>query len=68
MQPCGKAMMQTVPTRYSCKQVPARCGQTSIYGDRLMCQDCEGKVPNPPAWECEDAGDDDFLPWNTSGY
>ena len=64
MNACGKEMMQTIPTRYSAKQVKARCGQTSIYGDTLLCDDCEGKVPNPPAWMCEDAGEDDFNPYD----
>ena len=63
--PCNAMMMQTVPTQYSCKEVPARCGQTSIHGDMLLCDECEGKVDNPPAWQCEDAGEDDF---HTSGY
>ena len=29
---CGKAMEQVVETRYSARVVPAKCGQTSVYG------------------------------------
>jgi hypothetical protein len=65
-RPCGKAMMQTVPTRYSAKLVPARCGQTSIYGDMLLCEECEKVVPNPPAYTYEDAGEADFEPFRES--
>lgn len=63
---CGKDMMQMVPTKFSYKEVKARCGQTSIYGDRLLCEDCEGKVANPPAYMCEDAGEADFEPYDIS--
>ena len=66
MSPCGKAMFQTVPTRYSAKLVPAKCGQTSIYGDTLLCEECAKVVPNPPAWQREDAGEADFEPFRES--
>jgi len=70
MSGCGKTTMQTVPTRYSAKQVAGRCGQTSIYGDTLLCDECRrAGVPNPPAWQREDAGEADFEPftWDDAG-
>lgn len=60
---CGKQVMQTVPTRYSAKQVPGKCGQTSIYGDKLLCDSCAKTEPNPPAYTYEDAGEEDFEPF-----
>lgn len=41
MPGCGKEIMQAVPTRYSYKEVPAKCGQTGIYGDPIFCEKCE---------------------------
>lgn len=63
MPGCGKMTDQVVPTRYSAKIVPTRCGSTSIYGDMVLCDECEKTVPNPPAWTYEDAGDADFQPY-----
>jgi hypothetical protein len=40
---CGKAIDQVVPTKYSAKIVPAKCGQTGIYGDPIFCEKCEKK-------------------------
>ena len=56
---------QMVPTRYSYKEVSARCGQTSIRGDMVLCPECEAKgVANPPAWTYEDAGEADYEPFD----
>jgi hypothetical protein len=60
MSACGKEIEVTVPTRYSAKLVKARCGGTSIYGNMNLCDECYGRVDNPPAWKCEDAGEADF--------
>lgn len=38
---CGKAIDQVVPTKYSAKLVPAKCGQTGIYGAPIFCEACE---------------------------
>ena len=42
---CGRKMEQVVETRYSAKVVPAKCGQTSIYGTELRCETCSNKRP-----------------------
>ena len=69
MSGCGKPCEQVVPTRYSSKVVPAKCGQTSIYGDMVLCEDCVKRgVPNPPAWTYEDAGEADFEPFRPEEY
>lgn len=49
---CGEKTMQTVPTKYHYKQVPAICGQTSIHGNELLCTDCEDKLSRqyPQGW------------------
>jgi hypothetical protein len=60
--------MQTVPTKFSAKQVPTKCGATSIYGDMVLCNECAKTVPNPPAWTYEDAGEADFEPYNDEWY
>lgn len=63
MSACGKQIEVTIPTRYSAKLVKMRCGSTSIYGDMNLCEDCQTRVDNPPAYQCEDAGEADFEPW-----
>lgn len=60
---CDTLVEQVVPTRFSAKVVTLRCGSTSIYGDRLLCEQCSKTVPNPPAHLCEDAGEADFEPF-----
>ena len=42
---CGRKMMQLVPTKWDYKLVPARCGQTSIHGSELRCDECATKRP-----------------------
>lgn len=42
---CGAKMEQTVPTKWDYKQVPAKCGQTSIHGTELRCPKCAKKRP-----------------------
>ena len=42
---CGKKMEQVVPTRWDYKIVPAVCGQTSIHGTELRCEECSKKRP-----------------------
>lgn len=44
MPSCKNKVMQTVPTRYSAKQVEMSCGSTSIYGETLLCEECEKEV------------------------
>jgi hypothetical protein len=62
---CKNMVEQTVPTRWSAKTVTLRCGSTSIYGDTLLCEECiAAGVPNPPAWQREDAGEADFEPYH----
>jgi hypothetical protein len=58
MSGCGKAMMQTVPTRYTSKEVPAKCGQTSYNGGIVLCDACERKLHAryPQGWR-ETPGD-----------
>jgi len=31
----------------------------------VLCEDCEKKVANPPAYTLEDAGEADFEPFNS---
>jgi hypothetical protein len=38
---CGKATTQIVPKGFDYKEVPARCGQTSIHGGMVLCDACE---------------------------
>jgi hypothetical protein len=52
MPGCGKEITQNVPTKYSYRQVPAKCGQIGIYGDPIFCDDCEGKYSDRN-WEKE---------------
>lgn len=64
MPGCGKAITQTVPTRFSYKEVPAKFGQTGIYGDPIFCEQCEKKYAGRD-WrrEAEENGeryDDDY--------
>jgi hypothetical protein len=42
---CGKAMEQVVPTKWDYKVVPAKCGQTSIHGTELRCEECSKRRP-----------------------
>jgi hypothetical protein len=41
MPGCGKKITQMVPTKYSYKEVPAKCGQTGLYGYPIFCEECE---------------------------
>lgn len=52
MPGCGKDITQLVPTRYSYKEVPAKCGQTGIYGDPIFCDRCEPLYADRN-WEAE---------------
>ena len=63
MPGCNKMTEQWVPTQFSAKPVPARCGSTGIRGDMVLCPECVENTPNPPAWTYEDAGDADFQPY-----
>jgi hypothetical protein len=63
MLPCGKSTTQIVPTKFSYKEIPARCGQTSIRGDMVLCDKCARIVENPPAYTLDDAGEADFEPF-----
>ena len=66
---CNNMVDQNVPTRYSVKIVTLRCGSTSIYGDTLLCDECiAAGVPNPPAWQREDAGDLDREPFTDADF
>jgi hypothetical protein len=49
---CGKRMTQMVPTQYHYKEVPAKCGQTSIHGSQLLCNDCKRRLEQryPQGW------------------
>jgi hypothetical protein len=38
---CGTAIEQVIPTKYSAKIVPAKCGQTGIHGAPIFCEACE---------------------------
>lgn len=67
-RPCGKPTTQVVPTRYSAKVVPAKCGQTSVYGTMVLCPECDGKVDNPPATSYEDAGEADYEPFQPEEF
>lgn len=58
--PCGKKIEVAIPTRYSVKEITVKCGSTSIYGSMNLCEECEKHTANPPAWQCEDAGEADF--------
>ena len=42
---CGKEMTQTVPTRYSAKVVPIKCGNTNWYGKEARCDKCSQERP-----------------------
>lgn len=55
---CNAKMMQLVPTKWDYKEVPARCGQTSIHGTELLCDDCIKKMEEryPQGWR-ETPGD-----------
>lgn len=66
---CKNMVDQAVPKGYDYKIVTLRCGSTSIYGDTLLCDECrERGVPNPPAWQREDAGEADFEPFTWEDY
>ena len=55
---CRNKMMQLVVSGYSYKEVPATCGQTSIYGTELLCNECIKKFQKqyPQGWK-ETPGD-----------
>jgi hypothetical protein len=54
MSRCKNEIMQTVPTRYSAKLVPGRCGQTGIYGDPIYCDSCSARhdARGHAPWQC----------------
>ena len=64
---CNNTVDQTVPCGpfgASCKIVTLRCGSTSIYGSPLYCEEClKAGAVSRPAWTYEDAGDEDFEPY-----
>lgn len=64
MPGCNAAIEQWVPTRYSGKMVPAKCGQTGIYGDPIFCEKCEplyeGRDWRREAEEAGEQWDDDY--------
>jgi len=60
---CKNMVIQTIPTRFSAKEIKMRCGSTSIYGTPLYCGDCaKAGMVALPVTEYEDAGEDDFDP------
>jgi hypothetical protein len=64
MAGCNKKIEQWVPRGYSGKMVPAKCGQTGIYGYPIFCDSCVSKyedrdwrqeaLENGEAWDEED--------------
>lgn len=60
---CKAKMMQIVPTKYDWKEVPAVCGQTSIYGTELLCQDCL-----PPDADIKPFGSQIYDSYGDGGY
>jgi hypothetical protein len=61
---CKNRVMQSVPTKYSYKQIELACGSTSIYGTPLYCDECAKVKEVKPVWQYEDAGEADLLPFN----
>lgn len=64
MPGCGKMTEQVVPTKFSSKIVPIRCGDTGIHGDPVFCDICAPKYADRD-WrrEAEENGeryDDDY--------
>lgn len=55
---CGNKMTQLVPTKWHYKEVPATCGQTSIHGTELLCDECQEELSKqyPQGWR-ETPGD-----------
>jgi hypothetical protein len=52
MPGCGKQTEQVVPTRYSAKIVPIKCGSTGINGYPVFCEACEPKYADRD-WRAE---------------
>jgi len=40
---CGKEMEVSIPTRYSCKTIIVKCGDTSPSGEPWQCEECAEK-------------------------
>ena len=41
---CNNKVSQFIPRGYDYKEVEYTCGSTGIYGDAVMCHDCEDKI------------------------
>ena len=55
---CGKEVIQMVARGYGYKECKSVCGQTSIYGSQLLCEECMEKLSKkyPQGWD-ETPGD-----------
>ena len=53
MSRCEGTVSQFVPRGYSYREVVSRCGSTSIHGDVLLCDGCEGRAAesHPQGWK-----------------
>jgi hypothetical protein len=62
---CGKEITVYIPTKYSCREITAKCGSTSYNGGVNQCEECEEKhnVPLP----YEDEGDLEWYDRTTNG-
>jgi len=54
---CGKTCSQMVPTRYSYKEVPIRCGETAYDGSQFICEECTRRGVKPRPYDFLDAGE-----------
>lgn len=41
---CDNKVSQWVASGYSHKEVVMQCGSTSVYGETLLCDECEAEV------------------------
>jgi hypothetical protein len=51
---CGKEIVVYIPTKYSCREITAKCGSTAYDGGVNQCEECENKHNVPMPYEDED--------------
>lgn len=49
---CDNTVIQMIPTKWHFKEVKMQCGNTSIHGGTLLCEECISKAERnyPQGW------------------
>tara|TARA_R100001460_G_C3412696_1_gene159841 strand:- start:234 stop:452 length:219 start_codon:yes stop_codon:yes gene_type:complete len=66
MAKCNNKVTQTIESGYNVKEIKVPCGSTSIYGERLMCGNCQNDKNLTALLEIQDENTKIDNAWSNS--